>query len=64
MPVGVLAISASDMDPQVPGKPSPPGITRTEAPTLECRTVFYTPPVSASPGRIEREVMALFAAFS
>lgn len=35
-----------------------------EAPILECRTVFYTPPVSASPGRIEREVMTLFAAFS
>ena len=26
--------------------------------------MFYTPPVSASPGRIEREVMTLFAAFS
>jgi DNA transposition AAA+ family ATPase len=34
------------------------------APILECRTVFYTPPVSASPGRIEREVMTVFAAFS
>jgi len=30
----------------------------------DCRTVVYTPPVSGSPGRIEREVMALFAAFS
>src|SRR6266567_9058713 len=39
---------------------SPP----SEASILECRTVFYTPPVSASPGRIEREVMTLFAAFS
>ena len=38
--------------------------TRSEAPLLECRTVFYTPQVSASPGRIEREVMTLFAAFS
>src|SRR5947209_4066686 len=35
-----------------------------EAPILECRTVFYTPPVSASPGRIEKEVLTLFAAFS
>jgi DNA transposition AAA+ family ATPase len=25
---------------------------------------FYTPPVSASPGRIERRVLALFAVFS
>jgi DNA transposition AAA+ family ATPase len=36
----------------------------SEAPIQECRTVFYTPPVSASPGRIEKEVMTLFAAFS
>jgi len=35
-----------------------------EASILECRTVFYTPPVSASPGRIEKEVLTLFAAFS
>ncbi len=31
---------------------------------LECRTVFYTPPVSASVARIEKEVLTLFAAFS
>jgi hypothetical protein len=30
----------------------------------ECRTVFSTPPVSASVSRIEKEVMTLFAAFS
>jgi type II secretory pathway predicted ATPase ExeA len=36
----------------------------SETPILDCRTVFYTPPVSASPGRIERQVLALFAAFS
>jgi hypothetical protein len=30
----------------------------------ECRTVFYTPPVSASVARIEKEVLTLFAAFS
>jgi DNA transposition AAA+ family ATPase len=35
-----------------------------EVPIQQCRTVFYTPPVSASPGRIEKEVLALFAAFS
>jgi DNA transposition AAA+ family ATPase len=30
----------------------------------ECRTVFYTPPVSASVARLEKEVLSLFAAFS
>ena len=30
----------------------------------ECRTVFYTPPVSASVARIEKEVLTVFAAFS
>ncbi len=30
----------------------------------QCRTVFYTPPVSASVARIEKEVLTLFAAFS
>jgi DNA transposition AAA+ family ATPase len=38
--------------------------TPLDASVLECRTAFYTPPVSASPGRIEREVLTLFAAFS
>src|SRR6266567_4653654 len=36
----------------------------SETPVLDCRTVFYTPPVSASPNRIESQVLALFAAFS
>jgi hypothetical protein len=36
----------------------------SETPILDCRTVFYTPPVSASPNRIESQVLALFAAFS
>ena len=35
-----------------------------EAPVLEARTVFYTPTPSASAGRIEKEVMTLFAAYS
>ncbi len=35
-----------------------------EAPIQECRTVFYTPPVSASVARLEKEVLTLFAAFS
>jgi DNA transposition AAA+ family ATPase len=30
----------------------------------QCRTVFYTPPVSASVARIEKQVLTLFAAFS
>ena len=39
--------------------PAPPA-----APILESRTVFYTPTPSASAGRIEKEVMTLFAAYS
>jgi DNA transposition AAA+ family ATPase len=35
-----------------------------ETPIQECRTVFYTPPVSASISRIEKEVLTVFAAFS
>lgn len=35
-----------------------------EASLQECRTVFYTPPVSASVSRIEKEVLTVFAAFS
>ena len=35
-----------------------------EAPIQECRTVFYTPPVSASVARIEKEMLTVFAAFS
>jgi len=30
----------------------------------QCRTVFYTPPVSASVARIEKEILTVFAAFS
>jgi DNA transposition AAA+ family ATPase len=30
----------------------------------QCRTAFYTPPVSASVARIEKQVLTLFAAFS
>ncbi len=35
-----------------------------EAPVLESRTVFYTPTPSATAGRIEKEVLTLFAAYS
>jgi DNA transposition AAA+ family ATPase len=45
-----------------PYKPFTFSSAPSEAPFLDCRTVFYTPPVSASPGRIER--VTLFAAFS
>jgi DNA transposition AAA+ family ATPase len=38
--------------------------TPLEAPVLESRTVFYTPTPSASAGRIEKEVMTLFAAYA
>ena len=35
-----------------------------DTPIQHCRTVFYTPPVTGAPGRIEKEVLTLFAAFS
>lgn len=35
-----------------------------EAPILESRTVFYTPTPSVTAGRIEKEVLTLFAAYS
>ena len=54
----------SAVDGLYPYKPFTFASAPQSAPILECRTVFYTPPVSASPGRIEREVMTVFAAFS
>jgi DNA transposition AAA+ family ATPase len=43
-------------------------LTFTSAPldlsVQQCRTVFYTPPVSASVSRIEKEMLTVFAAFS
>lgn len=35
-----------------------------DVPIQQCCTVFYTPPVSASAARIEKEVLMVFAAFS
>jgi DNA transposition AAA+ family ATPase len=35
-----------------------------DATIQQCRTVFSTPPVTGAPGRIEKEVLTLFAAFS
>lgn len=54
----------SAVDGLYPYKPFTFASAPSEAPILECRTVFYTPPVSASPGCIEREVLTLFAAFA
>ncbi len=54
----------SAMDGLYPYRPFTFASAPLEAPIQECRTVFYTPPVSASVARIEKEVMILFAAFS
>jgi len=65
LPESLITFSGrSAVDSLYPYKPFRFSSTPSEAPILDCRTVLYTPPVSASPGRIEREVMALFAAFS
>lgn len=54
----------SAVDDFYPYKPFTFSSAPQTAPILDCRTVFYTPPVSASAGRIERQVLSLFAAFS
>ncbi len=54
----------SAVDDFYPYKPFTFSSAPSEAPIMECRTVFYTPPVSASAARIERQVLSLFAAFS
>src|SRR5713101_3093266 len=54
----------SAMDGLYPYRPFTFASAPLEASIQECRTVFYTPPVSASVARIEKEVMTLFAAFS
>src|SRR3989440_11105561 len=54
----------SAMDGLYPYRPFSFASAPFEAPILESRTVFYTPTPSASPGRIEKEVMTLFAAYS
>jgi DNA transposition AAA+ family ATPase len=54
----------STMDGLYPYRPLTFASASLDAPLQECRTVFYTPPVSASVARIEKEVLALFAAFS
>jgi DNA transposition AAA+ family ATPase len=54
----------SHYDGQFPHKPFASLVAPSFQEILPCRTVFYTAPVAASPGRIEREVMALCAALS
>ena len=54
----------SHFDGQFPHKPFASLVAPSFQEILSCRTVFYTAPVAASPGRIEREVMALCAALS
>ncbi len=54
----------SAMDGMYPYRPFTFASVPLEGSLRECRTVFYTPPVSASASRIEKEVLTLFAAFS
>ena len=54
----------SYFDGNFPHKPFASVVAPSFAEVLPCRTVFYTPPVSSSVGRIEREVMGLCASLS
>ncbi len=54
----------SAMDGMYPYRPFTFASAPLETAIQECRTVFYTPPVSASVARLEKEVLSLFAAFS
>ncbi|GCE29246.1 ATP-binding protein [Dictyobacter alpinus] len=54
----------SAMDGMYPYRPFPFASAPLEASIRECRTVLYTPPVSASVARLEKEILSLFAAFS
>jgi DNA transposition AAA+ family ATPase len=54
----------SAMDGMYPYRPFTFASAPLDASLQECRTVFYTPPVSASVARIEKEMLTLFAAFS
>src|SRR5215472_11322524 len=54
----------SAMDGLYPYRPFTFASAPLEAPILESLTVFYTPAPSASAGRIEKEVMTLFSAYS
>src|SRR6266852_4608614 len=52
------------MDGMYPYRPFTFASAPLEGSLQKCRTVLYTPPVSASVSRIEKEVLTLFAAFS
>jgi DNA transposition AAA+ family ATPase len=54
----------SAMDGMYPYRPFTFPSVPLEDSIQECRTVLYTPPVSASVARLEKEVLTLFAAFS
>lgn len=54
----------SVMDDLYPYRPLTFASVPLETTIQQCRTVFYTPPVSASVARIEKQVLTLFAAFS
>jgi hypothetical protein len=54
----------SAVDDLYPYRPLTFASTPLDTSIQQCRTVFYTPPVSASVARIEKQVLTLFAAFS
>ncbi len=54
----------SAVDSLYPYRPLAFASASLDVPIQECRTVFYTPPVSASASRVEKEVLTVFAAFS
>jgi DNA transposition AAA+ family ATPase len=54
----------SAMDDLYPYRPFPFPSAPLDPSMQQCRTVFYTPPVSATVARIEKQVLTLFAAFS
>jgi DNA transposition AAA+ family ATPase len=60
----ITFIGRSAMDGMYPYRPFTLASAPLEESIQQCRTVFYTPPVSASVARLEKEVLALFAAFS
>ncbi len=52
-------VGRSHLDGNFPHKPFASLASPAFTEVLPCRTVLYTAPVAASPGRIEREVMSL-----
>jgi len=57
-------VGRSHVDGNFPHKPFASLVSPAFTEVLPCRTVLYTAPVAASPGRIEREVMSLNASLS